>query len=878
MEANTEPREPIPWYGIFCPRPAEMTALQAAYEAAADTRSPRPGVIVLLSESGLGKTRLVQEFFHWLSTIKDGADDAGYWPDVLARHGDNLRVDPDPTACNHQVPLPFLWWGVRLPDLGRHNQIMSISVLASCADRFEPHVAPMLRARRGAERGGEVRRSTRDLVVEALLEGLGQLVPGVSLAKAGVVFTKRMSELWSDHRTDDRARLSPAEINENERQNLSDRYYDYLQAMLDGRQGFHRPVPFLFAIDDAQWAKEDPALLDLVDRLLPAAKEKHWPFLLIVTHWEAEWNAGSAMREIVERHSPPGWKVIKLSPHPDLSSCVAAAFPGLTAAQAEVILNKAGGNPRLLDEILRWLSARPRFFVDRNVACALTPEGEATVGEETFSLHRLVEDRLNAAPPEIKATLAVSGLQGMRFLTSLTEEVFAALRQAYPVRDAVARAEHPYSFVVRYGDAAAEFAQRVFHDVAVAGLPDIADGTAAREALAQAVRARIEGGLERLPADEIADTLAVAASVLEHDPNPILRVLAARALARLADLATERWDHFAALAVARRFEAGRINDRWRPDDFDVWELGAVLDALLVFEPPGRVEHLAFALLQRSRKLAHELRTLEARRDFSVSLERNGDIARAQGKLGEAETLYRESLEVARAQARELGTPQARRDLSVSYHKVGKLIWAQGKLDDAATLFREGLELRRVLARELRTPQARRDLSVSLGEVAHTVREHGQLGEAETLYCEGLDIARTLARELGTPGARRDLTVCCNDVGDIMLAQGKLRDAETLYREGLDLARVLARELRTPEARRDVSSSCNRVADIARVQGHLGAAEALYREALELRRVLARELGTWEARRDVSTSLERVGYIADAQGQLCEAENSPSRRP
>jgi hypothetical protein len=305
MKPDSGPGEPVSWHRVFCPRPTEMAALQAAFEAAANSRSPQPATIVLLSESGLGKTRLLQEFFHWLSTTKDGAGEMGYWPDVMARHGDNLRIDPDPDACNHQVPLPFLWWGVRLPDPGRHNAIISSSVLMSCADHFQPHVEPMLRARRRATRGSEVRHSTRDLIVEALLEGLGQLVPGVSLAKAGIVFSKRMSELWSEHRADNKIHLSPADINESERQDLSERYFDHIQAMLGDRQGFDRAVPLVLVIDDAQWAKEDQALLDFLDRLLPAAKGKHWPLLLIITHWELEWNEGSAMREIIDRHVDP---------------------------------------------------------------------------------------------------------------------------------------------------------------------------------------------------------------------------------------------------------------------------------------------------------------------------------------------------------------------------------------------------------------------------------------------------------------------------------------------------------------------------------------------------------------------------------------------
>jgi tetratricopeptide (TPR) repeat protein len=359
---------------------------------------------------------------------------------------------------------------------------------------------------------------------------------------------------------------------------------------------------------------------------------------------------------------------------------------------------------------------------------------------------------MRQSPKFATVVLAVSGLQGMRFLIALTEEVFHALHETYPVRDAVAHAEHPYSFVVRYGDAAAEFAQRVFHDVAVAGLPDVADAEAARDALAAAVRGRIEDGLERLPIGEIADTLTVAASIFEHDPEATSRLMAARALAQLARLSSAQWDHLTAHAMARRFEAGRADGRWRTEDLDTWSLIFVLDALRVFEAPGGIQDLAYAILQRSRHLADELGTPEVRRDVSLSLDRVGDVARAQGKLGEAETLYR-----------------------------------------------EGLKLRRSLADELRTPEARRDVSVSLDRVGDVARAQGKLGEAETLYREGLDVARSLADELGTPEARRDVSVSLDRVGDVARAQGKLGEAETLYREGLESARAYRQQQPCPDA-------------------------------------------------------------------------------
>ncbi len=56
------------WRHLFVSREDELAWLQAAwYEA----KAGRPQFRVLLGESGLGKTRLVQEFYRWLSSEED---------------------------------------------------------------------------------------------------------------------------------------------------------------------------------------------------------------------------------------------------------------------------------------------------------------------------------------------------------------------------------------------------------------------------------------------------------------------------------------------------------------------------------------------------------------------------------------------------------------------------------------------------------------------------------------------------------------------------------------------------------------------------------------------------------------------------------------
>ena len=112
----------------FCGRQPELAHLLAAFERLS-AEDARPQIVALLAESGFGKTRLIQEFYHQLSTRADLPGHPGYWPDRLSRQGDDLRINPDLGACNNAAPIPFLWWGIRMRDPGARNQTVGSSAI-----------------------------------------------------------------------------------------------------------------------------------------------------------------------------------------------------------------------------------------------------------------------------------------------------------------------------------------------------------------------------------------------------------------------------------------------------------------------------------------------------------------------------------------------------------------------------------------------------------------------------------------------------------------------------------------------------------------------------------------------------------------------------
>src|SRR5438093_12618277 len=105
----------------FCGRSEELKELTERWRLASDVHKPSPQVVVVKAERGVGKTRLVLEFYRWLS---EQVDTSGYWPDALSIVDRNLAVNPEPENCKiREQQIPYLWWGVRATDPGRENSV-----------------------------------------------------------------------------------------------------------------------------------------------------------------------------------------------------------------------------------------------------------------------------------------------------------------------------------------------------------------------------------------------------------------------------------------------------------------------------------------------------------------------------------------------------------------------------------------------------------------------------------------------------------------------------------------------------------------------------------------------------------------------------------
>ncbi|MCF6281684.1 MAG: tetratricopeptide repeat protein, partial [Candidatus Polarisedimenticolaceae bacterium] len=85
-------------------------------------------------------------------------------------------------------------------------------------------------------------------------------------------------------------------------------------------------------------------------------------------------------------------------------------------------------------------------------------------------------------------------------------------------------------------------------------------------------------------------------------------------------------------------------------------------------------------------------------DLSVSLDNVGKVSQQQGRWGDAQVAYEESLELSRRLVGVLGeSPESLRDLTVSLHKLGQFNENHGTIKLAKEYYKEGLVLARRLA-------------------------------------------------------------------------------------------------------------------------------------------------------------------------------------
>ena len=170
-------------------------------------------------------------------------------------------------------------------------------------------------------------------------------------------------------------------------------------------------------------------------------------------------------------------------------------------------------------------------------------------------------------------------------------------------------------------------------------------------------------------------------------------------------------------------------------------------------------HVQQALVAAERLVKLTGESPEALRDWSVSLEKVGEVQRALGDVAGARERFEQSLQVRERLVKLTGeSPEALRDWSVSLNKVGEVQRALGDEAGARERFEQSLQVRERLVKLTgESPEALLDLASALERLGDVAHEQGDKDAARQFYLRDLAASEAALRQ----------SPLSKDIGDVL---------------------------------------------------------------------------------------------------------------
>lgn len=883
----------------FCGREAELRLVERTWaEVRQGVNGPR--VVVLVADQGLGKTRLVQELYERLareaSAEAAAAGEARYWPMQLGQEGDNLAVNPPPLACSQLAPLPFLWWGVRLADPGGYNQVATGALPGHVEAYLVPQLEPLAREQRRRQTRTQLLRLGGSVAADMALDLATSAVPLLGLVKKAAEVGAELRGLAVGYRRDAAPFDAEASLAQR-RASLVDQVIADLGLLFGGPAG--RRVPGVLVIDDGQFSGADASVVAFVRELIRVMMEGRWPLLVVVTHWEREWveaerraeaqHSATSLETVADvllrqgRTDLGGLQVVRLKPIADLAEALTSGLPGLTLEQQDVLLTRVGGNPRLLDELLRYArSSRGRaLFEGRDANAPLTVTGLQDLASRSTRLEELVGERMASTSEAVQLSLAIASLQGSDFVGELVALTAAELTgdhgggTAAAVSEGLGLADEPHGYITATSGAMSAFRQRMYLGAARELLVGLVDPELARSASAAAVR-RVMTSPELLSAwPEQLALMGHAADLFEDAADTADLRFAAAALHQLMRAMRGGGDLLAAAANARRLANVLVR---LPDALLDGDLTWPLDAEEVLASVGSAEDIGARseLLQRlvaltDDAMADDVNPWTVGLHASVMLQ----VQAFHTDLGEVERADH-ALQVAVATLERLPVEEYDVDTVATaravYDRLGDRHFEGQELQAARAAFGHAMHLAQV-ASDMQdgAPAARWALAVAKRKLGKCASEAGDAEAATVNLSAAADELRDLWTQTEDPSAAVSLAATLDDLAATHVATNDHYAAAELLLESHAIVFELHRAAPAAfETRSNLADSSTRLARVYLNAGAHEEAFAYATEAVDLRRANTQQSPSRRARADLGYACTLAAHSCSELGRLQEA--------
>lgn len=454
----------------FRGREAELEVLEKAWEKAKDGE---PQCVMLLGDSGYGKTRIIHEFYRRI-VEKDQGDSEGYWPDVLSENPSKSNLNPE-TSNMLSNAIPWLWWGMGWSDPEERRTALGKQGIRAYDDYLCRHAVGLINKRAIRAARNEVIMNAAEMVMDFL-----PLPNLVALPVTGRGVYGSVRDLWEKRNAAQKNMMKSEQLGKEE----INAAIKLIRAYLDPDDYDAEDLPVILVFDDAQWA--DPATLKFAGDLYCRAIESKWPLLILVTHWEKDWKQAPQGKELPLHAEIDDWhsfrdveasakkidairssfQILQIGQVDGglVRDTILSSFPSIQEEVIEHIIERCDGNMLICSDFVEILHSNQRWFTDKDPSKSLLPGAIKKFKENTTDAERRMEARLSVVAQEnekLYKFLSFGACQGTSFLTDLVKKLSERAENANldKIKELAAAAENEHNIIFNR-EASAEFKHR----------------------------------------------------------------------------------------------------------------------------------------------------------------------------------------------------------------------------------------------------------------------------------------------------------------------------------------------------------------------------------------------------------------------------------
>lgn len=439
----------------FIGRDKELAKLLDIYE---NTKAGNTNVVILEADTGIGKTRLIQELYHYL-TIYD--DEPNYWPDNLEDTKHTMTIVPEFEMLenNTELLMPWLWIAMRCQNTDERNSHFHTTALNQIRKQIKLHLGGLIEQKRQSADNRKAVRNGVSLFINYAFPGSGvalELIADLlSGLDNGLNTYESLKTMWNNRKNnkENQHKDRNAILAQQEYTSFIDQTMDLFSAILSTNNKKYKS-PLLLVVDDAQWA--DPLTLTFIKSLVETGTEKKWPILILCTCWESSLKAqtmtsagedlihfGALVKQLQDITHTHLIKMRKLR-NIHLEQIISLELSNISTAAKKKLADDCSGDLELLWDSIKRIKNTPGF---------IGINGELQIPLSRLHFHsnkkkEIAREKILDLGIEKVLLLAWGSAQGIKFSKPFLERCIEKFKHELPVnRSHFYYLENPYNLI-----------------------------------------------------------------------------------------------------------------------------------------------------------------------------------------------------------------------------------------------------------------------------------------------------------------------------------------------------------------------------------------------------------------------------------------------